>query len=102
MDIIEFTSSQSVIPNTTWINNHLQISATPLSQVTIVFDTNIIKRFNQKTKLFVTGATFKLIINFRECQVGEYYDKEQNYCQKCPNNTFSFNINEPCKRYEKI
>ena len=62
-----FTSSLSVIPNTTWINNHLKISATPLSQVTIVFGTNIIKRFNQTTKSFVTGATFKLIINFREC-----------------------------------
>jgi len=58
----------------------LKISASPLSQVVIEFEANIIKRFNKESKLFVDGATFRLVINFRECQVGEYYDKKQNYC----------------------
>ena len=58
----------------------MKISASPLSQVVIEFETNIVKRFNRTTESFVDGASFKLIINFRECLVGEYYDKEQNYC----------------------
>jgi len=62
--------------NKTWLNNNLQIKASPLSQTVIEFKTNITKYFDNKNNNFITGSTFKLIINFRECQSGEYYNKD--------------------------
>lgn len=82
--------------SSTWINTHLKISACPLSQVVIEFESKIIKRFDKTVRRFVDGAIFKLIINFRECYPGEYYDKEKNYCKICPNHTFSFDVKEDC------
>lgn len=91
-----FTNQLLINKNSSWINRNLQITGCPLSQVIIELKTPIIKYYNQTTRQLMIGSSFKLVINFRECQIGEYYDKEQNYCQKCPNDTFSFNISEAC------
>ena len=69
--------------NATWLNSNFKIQATPLSQAIIEFEIDIVKRFDTNNDKFVDGTTFKLIINFRECRSGEYYDKQKNYCEKC-------------------
>ena len=60
----------------TWINNHFALRASPLSTVVLKFKTNIIVKFNENTKQLDKGAEFKLTINYRECQSGEYFDKK--------------------------
>ena len=85
-----FIDSNLITLGKTWINDNLEIKASPLSSVILIFKTKIIRRFDIVQRKVVKNRIFNLTINFRKCQSGEYYNKKENYCQICQNGTFSF------------
>ena len=93
-----FKDSNLMEVNSTWINGNLQIMASPMTKTVIEFATGQVIRSDKNKNKFVGGDVFRLVIKFRECEAGEYYDNEQNYCQKCLMDSFSFSIDKKCKR----